>query len=269
MTSLDKMLEIMNYFDEDNLSIDVSRAAELTGTSRATAYRYIQSLTKSGLLMPAAGGSYVLGSRIIELEMVIRESDPLLRAARRLIRRNSEDLDLNIMLCSYYGDKVLCSDFAWPDRSIEEIYKRGRAMPIFRGAMAKIILAHLPSAQLKNVYRWNEDEIRRIGLAANWDEFRKAMSVMRSDGYAVTYSEVFEGLVGIAAPVRDTEKRILGSVVFVIAQERFGKFAPSQLIREICRISAEIEEGVSRLTGGSDDASVYAARLKRPVATEA
>jgi len=215
------------------------------------------------------GGNYVLGSRIIELEMVIRESDPLLKVARRLIRRNSEDLDLNIMLCSYYGDKVLCADFAWPDRSIVEIYKRGRAMPIFRGAMAKIILAHLSPAQLKNVYRWNEDEIREIGLASNWDEFRKAMSVMRSDGYAVTHSEVVEGLVGVAAPVRDPEKRILGSVVFVVSQERFARFDCSQLVGEICRISAEIEEGVSKLTRGYEEPSVYAARLKRPAATEA
>ncbi|MCG7393235.1 helix-turn-helix domain-containing protein [Microvirga sp. ACRRW] len=269
MTSLDKMLEIMNYFDEDNLSIDVSRAAELTGTSRATAYRYIQSLSKSGLLMPAAGGNYVLGSRIIELEMVIRESDPLLKAAGRLIRRNAEDLGLNIMLCSYYGDKVLCADFAWPDRSIGEIYKRGRAMPIFRGAMAKVILAHLSPSQLKNVYRWNEDQIRESGLAMNWDEFRKAMNAMRSDGYAVTYSEVFDDLVGIAAPVRDTEKRILGSVVFVLAQARFNRFDSSELITEIRRISAEIEEGIARLTRSHDDTSVYAVRLKRPAATEA
>ena len=39
----------------------------------ATAYRYLKSLTESGLLAPTAGGAYVLGSRIIELDRHLRQ----------------------------------------------------------------------------------------------------------------------------------------------------------------------------------------------------
>ncbi|MEZ5593436.1 MAG: hypothetical protein R3F53_23100 [Gammaproteobacteria bacterium] len=59
-------------------------------------------------------------------------------------------LGLNIMLCRYYGDKVMCADQTWPDDSIRSSYQRGRPMPLFSGATAKTILAasvHLSAQQ--------------------------------------------------------------------------------------------------------------------------
>jgi DNA-binding IclR family transcriptional regulator len=143
MSSLDRMLTILDLFDENLMSIQLDHAVQETGASKATAYRYIQSLCHRGLLAPAAGGSYVLGPRIIELDRLVRKMDPLLSSASPLIRAASVRLNINIMLCSFYGDKVMCADLAWPDHSVEEIYERGRPMPMFRGAMAKIILANL------------------------------------------------------------------------------------------------------------------------------
>ena len=45
----------------------------------------------------------------------------LLSSASPLIRAASVRLNINIMLCSFYGDKVMCADLAWPDHSVEEI----------------------------------------------------------------------------------------------------------------------------------------------------
>jgi DNA-binding IclR family transcriptional regulator len=68
------------------------------------------------------------------------------------------------MLCSFYGDKVMCADLAWPDRSIDEIYERGRPMPLFHGAMAKIVLANLTPYQLRSIMLWHGERIREAGL---------------------------------------------------------------------------------------------------------
>ncbi len=77
--SLDKLLAVLDGFEEQNLLIDVDRAAELSGSSRPSAYRYLQALTRSGLLTPTSGGRYALGSRVIELAMLRQANDPLHR----------------------------------------------------------------------------------------------------------------------------------------------------------------------------------------------
>jgi DNA-binding IclR family transcriptional regulator len=113
MTSLTKMLSLLEHFDDQNMTLDVTRAAEIVHASRATAYRYLKSLTESGLLAASVDGTYVLGPRVMELEALMRQNDPLLNAARAIIRRRAEELGVNIMLCSSYGSRVLCADLAW------------------------------------------------------------------------------------------------------------------------------------------------------------
>jgi len=241
----------------------VARAAECCGSSRASTYRYLQALTRSGLLTPASGGTYTIGSRVIELEMLKRENDPLLRAGLPFIRFSSEELDLNIMLCSYYGDKVLCADLAWPDHSIPEIYKPGRPMPIFRGAMAKVILASLSVSQLKSIYAHNKELIGENGLGQNLTAFLSSMAEIKNAGYCITHAEVFEGLVGIAAPVSDSEDRVLGSVVFVVAAERFESGEHLFFINQIKHIASEIERRIQKRLARDDATPVIAARPGR------
>lgn len=244
MTSLTKMLSLLEHFDDRNMTLDVARAAEIAKASRATAYRYLRELTDAGLLAASVDGAYVLGPRVMELEALMRQNDPLLNAARTIIRRRAEEIGVNIMLCSYYGSRVLCADLAWPDRSVPEIYQRGRSMPIFRGAMAKAILANLSDYQRRQLYKLNAEAIREAGLADSWKGFAKAMSDIRAAGVVITRAEVFDALVGVAAPVCDVERRVLGSVVFVIGQNRFDAMNVEELRNILLQIAQEIERSL-------------------------
>jgi DNA-binding IclR family transcriptional regulator len=245
MSSLDKMLKLLDLFDEGHVSMQLDAAVQATAASRATAYRYIQSLCRCGLLAPATGGSYVLGPRVIELDRLVRRTDPLLTGSSRLIQDASARLNINIMLCSYYGEKVMCADIIWPDRAIPEIYERGRPMPMFRGAMAKTILAHLSPYQLRNLMLWHADQIREAGLGDDWDQFRTRMARLRKDGYCVTRGEVVRGLVGVGAPVFDADKRVLGSVVFAVSEKRFAKAPEGSLSHEIMGLAARITKNIA------------------------
>lgn len=261
MSSLDKMLTILSLFDEGHMSIQLEDAVRATGGSRATAYRYIQSLSRGGLLAPATGGRYVLGARVIELDRLVRRSDPFLVSASAPIRDVAQRLKTNIMLCSYYGDKVMCADLAWPDRSIDQIYERGKPMPMFHGAMAKVILANLTPYQLRNMMLWHADQIREAELGSNWDEFKSRMAKLRKDGFCITSGEVFRGLVGIAAPVFDPDRRVLGSVVFVVPVPRFKGASVKSLPGKIMDLAHVITRGVAdALKSGA----IEPARAARP-----
>ncbi len=245
MSSLDKMLTIIDLFDEQNMSIKLDHVVTATGTSPATAYRYIQSLCHCGLLAPAIGGSYILGPRVIELDRLVRRADPLLTSSSEPIREASSRLNVNVMLCSYYGDKVMCTDLVWPDRSIPEAYERGRPMPMFHGAMAKTILAHLTPYQLRNLMLWHAEEIREAGLGTDWDAFRSGMARLRKDGYCVTRSEVVRKLVGIGAPIFDADGRVLGSVVFAIPEQRYDSMPQEEIAAEIIDLAARITKNLT------------------------
>lgn len=255
MTSLDKMLGILDLFDDGKAGVRLEDVTQLTRLSRATAYRYLQSLSNAGILAPATGSTYVLGPRVIELDRLMRLTDPLLTSASPVMHEVAAKLRVNFMLCSYYGNKVMCADLAWPDESIVKSYERGRPMPMFRGAMAKVILSNLTPYQLRSIMLWHADEIRAAGLGSNWDEFRTTMSRMRKDGCVVTRAEVIAGLVGIGAPIFDPDKRVLGSLVMILPEAVFATADETQVRQQVIDIAARIND---RLASAAEETGMPA-----------
>ncbi|MCW0209037.1 MAG: helix-turn-helix domain-containing protein [Achromobacter sp.] len=220
MSTPDRMLSILDLFRDDTTAAFQEDVMAHLECSRATAYRYLKSLTESGLLAPTAGGAYVLGSRIIELDRHLRQHDPLMRAARGVMRATGDELHANLMLCSYYGDKVMCVDRYWTDDSIESSYARGRPYTMFHGATAKPILANLPPYQLRNLMLWHSAEIREAGLGEDWDEFRANLKRLRNAGVYVSHGEIDPGLIGIGSAIFSPEQKVVGSLVFIAAEAR-------------------------------------------------
>ncbi|AUT47169.1 IclR family transcriptional regulator [Achromobacter sp. AONIH1] len=262
MSTPDRMLSILDLFRDDTTAAFQEDVMEHLECSRATAYRYLKSLTESGLLAPTSGGAYVLGSRIIELDRHLRQHDPLMRAARDVMRAAGDELHANLMLCSYYGDKVMCVDRYWTDDSIESSYARGRPFPMFRGATAKPILANLPPYQLRNLMLWHAAEIREAGLGEDWDEFRANLKQLRAAGVCVSHGEVDRGLMGIGAAIFSPDQKVVGSLVFIASQARTTAQRLEALKTHIQAAAAQVSENL--LAPQSNGAAAIGIMPSRP-----
>lgn len=239
-SSLEKMLGIFSLFSDENPTVGQEEVVTLLDCSRATAYRYIKSLCGAGLLAPASAGRYVLGPRCIEFERLLRHHDPLLNAARPVIQRVSKKFGVNVMLCGFYGDKVMCIDRIWPDASVVSSYERGRPMPMFLGATAKSILANLSPYQQRALMLAHASEIRAAGLGNDWEEFRQRLREWRKAGVYVSYGEVDAGRIGIGAPVFGAEGHVAGSFVFILGASRTSEARIALLVPEAKRAADEI-----------------------------
>lgn len=254
MNSLDKMLSILNLFDETSATITHEDVERYTGASRSTAYRYLQSLVDAGLIAQVASGAYGLGARILVLARLQRQSDRLLAAARPVMEAVSFRLGLNMILSRYHGNRVICSDISWPDRSILPIYEQGRPLPLFYGAMAKVIMANLTPYQLRNLMLQNADKIREAGLGSDWKEFRSTMARLRRQKTCVTRAEIRPESVGVAAPIFDCDSRIVGSIAFAIPLEIFERIGEDMPRDEIAAAAQHIMQGLSTAGTGDDGA---------------
>jgi len=258
-SSFAKGLSILDYFQEGRISAHLDDLVEALGTSRATTYRYLGTLCDAGLLASMAGGVYVLGPRIIELDRLMRISDPLLTASSKLMHEVAGRRKLNMMLASFYRDSIMCVDIAWPDATIPRHFERGRPMSLFRGAMAKIILAHLSPYQLRNMALHHADEIRAAGLGNNWAEFRTHMAQLARQGYAITRAEMVAGTGGISAPIFDPEGKVLGSITFVVAESRWDDTDFDRLRRAIVETAQRITDTIAQHKLGEGDGDGAAA----------
>ena len=262
-SSGDRLLAVLQLFTVERPQWTVEDAANDLGVSATTTYRYFKLLTRAGLISPIAGARYTLGPAIIQLDRRIQLTDPMLTAARvvmaDLIQYAAESSV--ILLCRLFHDRVMCVHQIMgrgPQSPVS--YERGRLMPLFRGATSRIILAHLPTRTLKSVFARDAKEIAAAGLGRDWDEFRHALSALRRDGFCVSRSEIDPGRAGIAAPIFDSQRNILGSLSFVLPGARTEDTLIGRLAPLIVAGAREIERAMSQGSASSDPSP--AARVK-------
>ncbi|HEY6257554.1 MAG TPA: IclR family transcriptional regulator [Xanthobacteraceae bacterium] len=230
----DRLLAVLALFTAEATQWTVEGVAEELGVSTPTTYRYFKKLTKAGLISPVSGAGYTLGPAIIQMDRQIQISDPMLNGARGVMLALARDAPegSTVLLCRLFHDRVMCVHQIMgrgPQAPVS--YERGRLMPLYRGATSKIILAHLPARTLKALFAHDVAEIASAGLGASWDEFRRGLAAIRRAGVSVSRGEIDPGRVGVAAPVFDRERAVLGSLSVALPEAQadeplIGRLAP-------------------------------------------
>lgn len=210
--SLAKTFQILDLFSEADPVWSTAAIIQALETSRSTGYRYIKALHDAGLLTSVRNGYYSLGPRIIEMDMQIRMTDPLLLASHGVLEDLVDTIGHSALLCTAYRDSVLCIRECRAPRSPVNRFSRGQRRPLFQGAVSKVILAHLPHHRLKAIYSRQSKEVENAGLGSTWSAFRASLGKIKRDGYLVTMGEFTPGVYGVAAPVLNHQRTALGSV---------------------------------------------------------
>jgi DNA-binding IclR family transcriptional regulator len=252
-SSGDRLLSVLELFTVERPQWTVEAAAQRLDVSAPTAYRYFKRLTGAGLITPVAGAGYTLGPAIIQMDRQIQLADPMLRAARpvmhELIRHAADGSAL--LLCRLFHDRVMCVHQVFGRGPQEPVsYERGRLMPLFRAATSKIILAYLATRTLKSLFEANRNDIAEAGLGADWEAFRSSLAAIRRAGFLVTRGEIDPGRIGVAVPIFDSERAILGSLSFALSSARSDAALIERLVPLLAAAAREIESTMNQETEG-------------------
>jgi DNA-binding IclR family transcriptional regulator len=91
-------------------------------------------------------------------------------------------------------------------------------MPFARGAASRVILAHLKPSQLKALYAAQSREFRHTGMGTTLEQVQASLLEIRKQGHCITRGEVTPGVIGVAAPVLDSEGSVIGSLSVTVAE---------------------------------------------------
>ena len=243
-TSVTRVLGILDLFTPETPVWTVDMLVDRLMLGRATVYRYVRALCDAGFLVPVAGAGYVLGPRFIEFDRSIRLADPLLHIVPPVMAELRDVVNGGQLLCAFYGLRVLTVLQDKTDPNITMSMERGRPFSLFRGSPSRVILANLPTYQLRNLALNHPREIAEAGLGQNWVEFREAMRVIRRTGYLVA-SDIDKALVGISAPIFHAPGAVAASLCLVRRKENVSAEDAALLGRlavDACRrISGELQ----------------------------
>lgn len=250
--SLARTVGLLNLFTPEAPLWSTEELIQSHGMSRSSGYRYIKALVDVGLLAPVSNGYYILGPRIVELDLQIRQCDPLYIAGGPVLENLTTSTGLSSLLCALFSGSVLCVREELTPDSPKKLFSRGQTRPLFQGAASKIILPYLRPHQLRSLYAKHAEAIAKAGLGADWPSFRRALSDMRSAGYAVTSGEFHPGIVGISAPVFNRDGQVLGSIGVAGPVGAFSEDDVDACAAAVVRAGKETSERIESVHVGVD-----------------
>ena len=248
-SSLARMLAVLDLFDEQRMTLTPEAIGEALQVSQPTAYRYVRLLTDAGLLQRQGAASHALGPRIIVLDHLIRRSDPVLRHAVPLMQELVASTGLDCVATALHGGpgsaQMIDIHREYSGQPASLGYGRGRPRPLFLGAAPKVVLASLPTPQLRRLAEQHADAAAAAGLPADWPTLRRYFARIRRAGSYVSRGELEPTLGAVAAPLVVGDGRVLGAISLVTTVQRLALLDADKLAQLVRRAAAETAVRVS------------------------
>jgi DNA-binding IclR family transcriptional regulator len=221
--------------------LDHASLARRLGVRRSTLYRYLACLLDAGYVEEAAEpGRYRLGSRIVYLAAVThgREFSDLARdSVRELAMLTGETAHATVYDHPYSVTIQIESGSA----PVGPRLRIGSARPLHACASGKVFLAY-ERPEVVDAYLLGGLEPLTLKTVTDPGELRRLIADVRRKGYAVDQAESYEGISGLAAPVFDFMRSVVGTLSLTLAADRMSP-------ERMRALAAPLTECASALSG--------------------
>ncbi len=234
---LDKVIAILDAFDDGTDRLEPSDVAARTGISAPTAYRLMGAMAQHRLL-GTEGRGYRLGSRLLQLGARASEGVEVrgiaLPRMRELRDATGETVELQILT----GHSRVPVEMVVGRRTVRTMGQIGVPLPIHLGASSRVLLAWL-------------DEGIALGLAARsaadhpgtpWDAetYRTHLRLVRAQGLEFSAGERDPETSAVSVPIRDRHDDVIAALVVSSTATRLADEAHRSAVIEAARTAAAI-----------------------------
>lgn len=248
MNKFARMIDVLDLYSETDTLLTAEEIANRLQVSRPTAFRYARELSVAGFLANYSG-RYSLGARIITLDSRIRQSDPVLKAARPAMKALSAETGCSTILCRMYNDEVInVHDEAGYEDPHVSFSGRGRPLPLFRGSASTIMVATLPTARQKKMYQRYGKDSDVLAKGHDWPAFKSFYDRVRKAGHYISNQELDGNTIGIGAAISVARVGTVATISLVFSADRLALLNTEGLAAVLKSSCADIARELDVLT---------------------
>jgi DNA-binding IclR family transcriptional regulator len=201
---VDRAIAILTGLANQARPLGVAELASAVDLHPATVHRLLATLTRLNWVERLDPGKYGLGLRMLGVAALGVAQSPLLSASTPILQRLAEVSGWSAYLSVIVGNKVV--DLArYPGRLSQAAptfaFGPGRSYPAHAAADGKLLLAHLPEAELNFIIEQEPLKPFTDKTITDVAELKKELEDIRAKGFATDRGERSEFVKGIAVPV--------------------------------------------------------------------
>ena len=218
-----KLDQVLALFSLDRTELTGPEIAALIKRPKSTVYRLLASFTGAGYLdQDRDTGRYRVGIRLAALGDVARHSTSIQRQALPMLRDLTEATGELADLTVLADTQLVTIEVVESLHPIRVPGLLGGHPPLHATAAGKVLLAWQPEHELKRLLR---PPLKRFTSRTITDRARLMTELARTrrNGYAQVWSEWFDDLVSVAAPVRNHRANVIAALAVGLPESRCDK----------------------------------------------
>ncbi len=242
--SLERALQILCAFSFEKRALSLRELSQNLNLSKSTVYRLCSTLLKYGFLISnESSNKYSLGLRLFELGGVVFSSFSMRETASKHLTQLQADTGETVFLGILQDDELMYIDkieaTESPIRFRSEIGMRRQ--PYF-GMLGQTLLAFLPERDVDRMLKKNPIKPMTNRSLRTRKALQDRFEEIRNQGFAFEKGEVIDGVVGIAAPVRNYTNKVVAAlgVRFILANEERER--EKKFINKVCEAAQNISQ---------------------------
>ncbi|WP_420998110.1 IclR family transcriptional regulator [Cupriavidus sp. 30B13] len=204
-------LSVIRAFDAQHPAQTLSEIAHASGLTRAGARRILLTLVGLGYVR-ADGRLFRLTPKILDLGFAYLTSMPFWNLAEPIMEALSQEVHESCSISVLDGTEIVYV-LRVPARKIMTInLSIGSRLPAYCSSMGRVLLAGLPDAELDRVLAASDLRPRTDRTVTDPAALKAIVAGIRARGWAQNDQELEEGLVSLAAPIRNRAGQVIAAI---------------------------------------------------------
>lgn len=240
--SVDKALRLLQSFSGDEPLLTVSRAAALTGVTRATARRLLLTFQRLGMVEPTPAG-FKLTPRVLRIGYGYLSALPLWDLTQARLRTLAESVNETCSAATLDETEIVYVARVPAQRSMALTLTIGSRLPAYPTSMGRVLLAGLSHEKF-------DEYMSRVTLKpltthteTDPDRFRAIIDRVREVGHALVDEEREIGVRSAAAPLKGRADKVLAAINVSVNAARVSR---GHLIKDVVPQLLDAAEEISR-----------------------
>ena len=214
------------------------------GMAKSSTHNLISTMCELGLIKQKSLGAYGIGTKLLELASIAKESIDLQRDAMPLLREFAQQVRLTCHLGILDQSEAVYLARVEGARDIVVKSHVGQRFPVNCSALGKSLIAWLHPSALDVVIKNLAFENRMPKTVLNAEDFRIQLADVRRRGWALDDEEQAPNCRCIAAPIRDWDGTVVAAISAVGTLEQVDDSRIDLLAKQIIKAASTISQFV-------------------------
>ncbi len=247
--TLERALDIIDCFTFETKELGLVEIARQTGLNKTTVKRMLANLThRKYLQQDPKTKRYKLGMRLFELGGIVFSSFSLRKAAAHFMDLLQKETRSTVLLGVMMEEELVYVDKREGNGMVRISSDIGWRRPLHYGMLGMILSAYLVAEKREEILKKYPLTAYTRRTITDEEKFKDRLEEIREQGYVVENGEAVEGIIGIAAPIRDYTHKVIAALGLAVPA---GHGVPREAIDDLARqlqetcgkISAELGHG--------------------------